>query len=210
MLITRRLEYPTCGSELARESGGSADISVESTTAFASKSNRRTAAPTGVVGVLRFLLFAVALLLSACTNRAPLPAQNPDLPLPLQLHIQLLKPDDRLDWVVVIQREEAGIRWSMMDLLGIPQARQLLNDKTWHADGLLPPNPQARELFAALLFALTPNDQLAANYPGAWQHGRQRSLPERWDIRYAQPQNFELMTANGATYQVTPLSGETP
>jgi len=205
MSITRRLKYQTCGSELARDSGGSANINAECIAAIASK-----LAPTGVVGVLRFLLLTAALLLSACTSRAPLPEKNPELPLPLQLHIQLLKPDDRLDWIVVIQREETGIRWSMMDLLGIPQARQLLNDKTWHADGLLPPNPQARELFAALLFALTPNDQLAANYPGAWQHGRQRSLPERWDIRYAQPQNFELMTANGATYQVTPLSGETP
>ncbi|MCY1422817.1 hypothetical protein D9M71_385130 [compost metagenome] len=205
MFIANRSKHKTCGSGLARESGGSADISVESTTAFASKP-----APTGVASVLRFLLVAAALLLSACTSRAPLPEKNPELPLPLQLHIQLLKPDDRLDWIVVIQREETGIRWSMMDLLGIPQARQLLNDKTWHADGLLPPNPQARELFAALLFALTPNDELAANYPGAWQHGRQRSLPERWDVRYAQPQNFELMTANGATYQVTPLSGETP
>ncbi|MBV7574161.1 hypothetical protein KW846_15800 [Pseudomonas sp. PDM32] len=205
MSITRRLKYSTCGSGLARESGGSASGYVGCTAAFASKP-----APTGVASVLRFLLVAAALLLSACTSRAPLPAQNPDLPLPLQLHIQLLKPDDRLDWVVVIQREETGIRWSMMDLLGIPQARQLLNDKTWHADGLLPPNPQARELFAALLFALTPDDELAANYPGAWQHGRQRSLPERWDIRYTQPQNFELMITKGATYQVTPLSGETP
>ena len=44
----------------------------------------------------------------------------------------------------------------MMDPLGIPQARQKLIDGQWQADGLLPPNPEARELFAALLFALTP------------------------------------------------------
>ncbi|MCY1245300.1 hypothetical protein D9M72_584380 [compost metagenome] len=121
-----------------------------------------------------------------------------------------MQPDDRQDWVLVIQREETGIRWSMMDLLGIPQARQKLIDKTWESDGFLPPNPQARELFAALLFALTPQEELAANYPGAWQYGRQRSLPERWDIRYAQPQNFELKLPHGPSYQVTPLSGETP
>ena len=205
MLITRRLEYPTCRSELARDSGGSANMDTECIAAFASK-----LAPTGVTGALRFLLLAATLLLSACAGRAPLPEQNPDLPLPLQLHIQLLQPDDRQDWVLVIQREEVGIRWSMMDLLGIPQARQKLIDKTWKSDGFLPPNPEARELFAALLFALTPKDELATNYPGAWQHGRQRSLPERWDIRYAQPQNFELKLANGSTYQVTPLSGETP
>ncbi|MCY1263957.1 hypothetical protein PSJE_21710 [Pseudomonas jessenii] len=205
MFIANRLKHQTCGSELARDSGGSVNINVECIAAIASK-----LAPTGVTGVMRFLLLAVALLLSACAGRAPLPEQNPDLPLPLQLHIQLLQPDDRQDWVLVIQREETGIRWSMMDLLGIPQARQKLIDKTWESDGFLPPNPQARELFAALLFALTPQEELAANYPGAWQYGRQRSLPERWDIRYAQPQNFELKLPHGPSYQVTPLSGETP
>ena len=53
------------------------------------------------------------------------------------------------DWLLVIQREGGGIRWSMMDPLGIPQARQLLDGQQWQADGLLPPNPAARELFAA-------------------------------------------------------------
>jgi hypothetical protein len=205
MFIASRLKYQTCGSGLARESGGSANIHAECIAAIASK-----LAPTGVVGVLRLLLLAAALLLSACAGRAPLPVHNPDLPLPLQLHIQRLQAENRQDWVLVIQREEPGIRWSMMDLLGIPQARQKLIDKNWESDGFLPPNPEARELFAALLFALTPKDELAANYPGAWQHGKQRSLPERWDIRYAQPQNFELQFPKGPTYQVTPLSGETP
>ncbi|MCH4879006.1 hypothetical protein EQV97_16645 [Pseudomonas sp. TMW22090] len=150
------------------------------------------------------------LLLSACTSRAPLPEQTPDLALPMQLHIQRLQADQRLDWVLVIQREGPGIRWSMMDLLGIPQARQKLVDGAWHADGLLPPNAEARELFAALLFALTPRDQLQGNYPSAWQHGTQRSLPERWDVRYRQPQNFDLTLPEGPKYQVTPLSGDTP
>jgi len=205
MLITRHLNCTTCRSEPARDSGGSVKMDVDYKAAIASR-----LAPTGVIGAMRFLLVAATLLLSACAGRAPLPEQNPDLPLPLQLHIQLLQPDERQDWVLVIQREESGIRWSMMDLLGIPQARQKLIDKTWESDGFLPPNPQARELFAALLFALTPQDELAANYPGAWQHGRQRYLPERWDIRYAQPQNFELKLPRGPSYQVTPLSGETP
>jgi hypothetical protein len=98
----------------------------------------------------------------------------------------------------------------MMDLLGIPQARQKLADGSWHADGLLPPNPEARELFAALLFALTPKDELQGNYPGAWQHGAQRSLPERWDVRYSQPMSFELNLPKGPKYLVTPLSGDAP
>jgi hypothetical protein len=155
------------------------------------------------------LLFA-ALLLSACTSRPPLPEQSPNLPLPQQLHIQRLLDGQRQDWVLVIAREGSGIRWSMMDLLGIPQARQKLIDGQWQADGLLPPDPEARALFAALLFALTPENELSVNYPQAWQHGAQRSLPAHWDVRYSRPLNFELKLPKGPTYQVTPLTGETP
>jgi len=195
----------TCRSWLASESGGSATLSVGCADAFASKP-----APTGSAIALRFLLLACAFVLSACASQAPLPEQTPNLSLPLQLHIQRLQAEQRQDWVLVIQREGPGIRWSMMDLLGIPQARQKLVNGTWHADGLLPPNPEARELFAALLFALTPKDQLQGNYPAAWQHGAQRTLPERWDVRYSQPMSFELNLPKGPKYQVTPLSGEAP
>ncbi|VVP97332.1 hypothetical protein PS918_03819 [Pseudomonas fluorescens] len=158
----------------------------------------------------RFLFLGFALLLGACASKAPLPEQTPSLSLPLQLHIQRLQADQRQDWVLVIQREGPAIRWSMMDLLGIPQARQKLLAGQWQADGLLPPNPEARELFAALLFALTPKDELSGNYPLAWQHGAQRALPERWDVRYSQPMSFELNLPKGPKYQVTPLSGEAP
>ncbi|MBK5352938.1 hypothetical protein JFU37_10515 [Pseudomonas sp. TH41] len=167
-------------------------------------------APTGCAVARRFLLLVGALLLSACASQPPLPEHTPNLSLPLQLHIQRLQADQRLDWVLVIQREGPGIRWSMMDLLGIPQARQKLIDGKWQADGLLPPNPEARELFAALLFALTPKDELSGNYPAAWQHGAQRALPTRWDVRYSQPMSFELNLPKGPKYQVTPLSGEAP
>jgi hypothetical protein len=156
------------------------------------------------------LLLGLILLLSACSSSPPLPEQTPTLALPLQLHIERLQDDQRQDWVLVIQREGPAIRWSMMDLLGIPQARQKLVDGQWQADGLLPPNSEARELFAALLFALTPKDELTGNYPTAWQHGAQRLLPERWDIRYAQPMNFELNLPKGPKYHVTSLSGDTP
>ncbi|MBK5414917.1 hypothetical protein [Pseudomonas sp. TH31] len=193
------------GSGLARESGVSVDIIGECQTAFASKP-----APTGFVVLLRFVLLGCALLLSACASRAPLPEHSPTLALPLQLHIQRLMADQRQDWVLVIQQEGPGLRWSMMDLLGIPQARQKLINGEWQADGLLPPNPEARELFAALLFALTPEDELHGNYPAASQHGGQRVLPERWDVRYARPMSFELNLPKGPKYQVTPLSGDAP
>ncbi|WP_442967383.1 hypothetical protein [Pseudomonas sp. rhizo66] len=150
------------------------------------------------------------LLLSACASQAPLPAGNPTLPLPLQLHIERQQAEQRQDWLLVIQREGPGIRWSMMDPLGIPQARQQLIDGHWQADGLLPPNPEARELFAALLFALTPSGELQRNYPAALQQGQQRSLPTRWDIRYSQPLSFELNLPQGPHYRVSPLDEPTP
>ncbi|WP_338584336.1 hypothetical protein [Pseudomonas sp. MAG733B] len=199
MLIAERI---TCGSELARDGGGSVNRYADCDAAIASR-----LAPTWITGIL---LLGVALLLSACASQAPLPEQTPSLALPLQLHIQRLQAEQRQDWVLVIQREEPGIRWSMMDLLGIPQARQKLVGNQWKADGLLPPNPEARELFAALLFALTPQDELSGNYPTAWQHGMQRSLPERWDVHYSRPLSFELNLPKGPNYQITPLSGDTP
>jgi hypothetical protein len=195
----------TCGSEPARESGVSVDIIGGCQTVFASR-----LAPTGCAVVLRFLLLACALLLSACASHAPLPEHTPNLPLPLQLHIERHLADQRQDWLLVIQQEGQAIRWSMMDPLGIPVARQKLIDGQWQADGLLPPNPEARELFAALLFALTPDGELRGNYPAAQQQGAQRSLPTRWNVRYSQPLSFELKLPQGPNYQVSPLSGETP
>jgi len=196
------MQHLTCGSGLARESGGSVGIDVGCADAFASKP-----APTGFVVWLVLLLTA---LLSGCANQAPLPASNPTLQLPLQLHIERQQADQRQDWLLVIQREGPGIRWLMMDPLGIPQARQQLIDGRWQADGLLPPNPEARELFAALLFALTPSGELARNYPAAQQQGEQRTLGPRWAIRYAQPLSFELNLPQGPHYRVSPLGEPTP
>ncbi|MGH8380500.1 hypothetical protein [Pseudomonas sp.] len=156
----------------------------------------------------RLLLILAFALLSACASRAPLPEQLPPLPLPMQLHIQRVQADQRQDWLLVIQREDARLRWSLLDLLGIPQARQLLDQGQWQADGLLPPNPAARELFAALLFALTPGEQLQQLYPGARQQGQQRWLAKRWRVDYRQTDDFTLNLGQGLRYLVSPLPSE--
>lgn len=159
--------------------------------------------------MIRHLLLSVCLLLlCACASQAPLPEAAPHLPLPLQLHIQREQAGQRQDWLLVIQQEGAGLRWSLMDPLGIPAARQRLNDGTWQADGLLPPNPQARELFAALLFALTPADELRNNYPAAQSQAEQRTLGTRWRVDYRQPQVFVLRLEQGLSYDVSPLNSE--
>jgi len=162
----------------------------------------------------RLLLGLCLVLLAGCAARAPLPATTPALEVPLQLHVRRLGSEPA-DWLLVIQREAAALRWSLLDPLGIPLARQQLRDGDWHADGLLRPNPEARELFAALLFALTRRDQLAALYGGeAEQHDpAERQLRQagsvRWQVRYRSAQSFELDVAPGLTYGVAPLPDTT-
>jgi hypothetical protein len=163
--------------------------------------------------MIRALLITCVLLLTACASQAPLPAAVPHLELPMQLHVQRQQADQRQDWLLVIQQEANGLRWSLMDPLGIPLARQQLIDGQWQADGLLPPNAEARELFAALLFALTPDNELKGNYPGAQRRGMQRIFDERWGVEYNSANTFRLVVLTGKnderlTYGISPLNSE--
>ena len=164
-------------------------------------------AASGRNRLLLSLWTCLLLLLSGCST-LPLPRQTPTLTLPMQLHVQRQQADQRQDWLLVIQQEDAGLRWSLMDPLGIPLARQLLKDNRWHADGLLPPNPEARELFAALLFALTPAHELKRNYPQAKAMSDVRVLTRRWQIQYEQPQVFRIDTRGDVYYDISPLDEE--
>ena len=156
--------------------------------------------------MMRLLLIGCLLLLSACASQPPLPERTPALALPMQLHVQRLAGGQSQDWLLVIQREGSAIRWSMMDPLGIPLARQKLIDGTWQADGLLPPNPQARELFAALLFALSSADDLRALYPNAQAMDLTRTLPGHWQIVYQSSEVFRVnMSGQPLSYRITPL-----
>jgi hypothetical protein len=161
--------------------------------------------------IARLLPFFLLLLLSACARQAPLPDTPPRLDLPLQLHVQREQAGQTQDWFLVVQQEGPALRWSLMDPMGIPVARQLLTANQWQNDGLLPPNPEARELFAALLFALTPAEQLPAYYQEFdWQqHDQQRRLNEkgsaRWQVSYEQPLIFQLSTQPGLSYRVETL-----
>lgn len=164
--------------------------------------------------MIRAFLIAGVLLLTACASQAPLPASTPHLQLPMQLHVQRQLADQRQDWLLVIQQEGVGLRWSLMDPLGIPLARQQLINGQWQADGLLPPNAEARELFAALLFALTPDYELNGNYPTAQRRGTQRILDERWGVEYSSADTFRLIVITGKdehriSYGISPLGSET-
>lgn len=160
----------------------------------------------------RACLLGLCLLLGACAARTPLPDTTPTLvaALPLTLHIQREQAGEQRDWLLVLQAEGGALRWSLLDPLGMPLSRQLLEAGAWHNDGLLPPNSEARELFAALLFALTPDEQLSARYPaGRWQlTAGQRQLAPQWRIDYRAPLDFTLYTTDALTYRVTALTSE--
>jgi len=159
--------------------------------------------------MIRALVLFCVLLLSACTSHAPLPPQIPHIKFPKQLHVQREQAGQRQDWLLVVQKEQHGLRWSLMDPLGIPVARQLLHDETWKADGLLPPNPEARELFAAVLFALTSNEEARFDYPGVVLLPHGRTLEDRWRVDYASEGILRITLEGGElTYIVSPLEGK--
>ncbi|MDH1008634.1 hypothetical protein N5J43_17960 [Pseudomonas nicosulfuronedens] len=163
--------------------------------------------------MIRWLSLAFALLLAGCAQHAPLPSAMPSLSTPMQLHIQREQGHasqlSTQDWLLVIQQEGAALRWSLIDPLGIPLSRQLLREGEWSNDGLLPPNPEARELFAVLLFALTPEGELASRYPAKDYRSDdpERHLQQRWKITYRSAQDFTLESAD-LRYRVTPLDSE--
>ena len=159
--------------------------------------------------MIRVLLLVGVLLLSACTSHAPLPAQIPHIKFPVQLHVQREQAGQRQDWLLIVQKERHGLRWSLMDPLGIPLARQKLYEDRWKADGLLPPNPEARELFAAVLFALTSDKEVRFDYPGVQLLPHGRSLDERWHVNYAAEGVMRITLESGElVYIVSPLEGK--
>ncbi|OAE72678.1 hypothetical protein A7J71_11720 [Achromobacter insolitus] len=164
-------------------------------------------------------LLALALL-AGCAGAPPVPARDADFQLPRQLHVvQSVAGQPALNALLVVQREGTALRWSLFDPMGVPQARQILEQGQWRNDGFLRPNAPARDLFAALFFAWTPEAQLDAAY-GAdnWRASReddgaaQRELLERgrprWSVRWpqaAQTGTFTITTANQVTWRVSPL-----
>lgn len=148
---------------------------------------------------LRTLAAAALLaLLAGCASAPPVPAGNAAFALPRQLHVvQETAGQPPLDTMLVVQREGAALRWSLFDPMGVPQARQMLEHGQWRNDGFLRPNAQARDLFAALMFAWTPQAELDAAYGAqAWRAvtaadgASERKLYAhgslRWTVRWPQ------------------------
>lgn len=158
--------------------------------------------------VIRSLLLACLLLLSACTNRSPLPPQTPHFKLPQQLHIQREEAGRRQDWLLDVQRQHHDLRWSLTDSAGSPLAQEKLAHLKWKADGLLPTDPESEELFAALMFALTTEEEVRFDYPGTEVRAHGRSLEDHWTVDYATEGFFRITMPDGVKYTVSPLVGK--
>jgi len=146
-------------------------------------------------GLALFVLLSM-LVLTACSTTQPLPKQGQalqDVQLPLQLHLRYQEGDLSRDAIVVIQREAEALRFSLFDAMGVPLARQLLRDNDWRADGLLPPNPQARQWFAGLVFALTNTEHLAQHYPDVKFSAEQRILANGWQVSHVRPKLWQII-----------------
>jgi len=162
--------------------------------------------------LLRPLLLLAGLLLAACASQPPLPSSPPPLERARIYQVERQTPAGSDALLLAIQPEGRQLRFSLFDPLGVPQARQLFIDGAWQADGLLPPNPQARAFFAVLLFALTPAEQLPRTYAaGDWRQAADgsRSL-EDWQVRYPAADRLELQAPDQPSYRLTLLPESAP
>lgn len=168
---------------------------------------------------LAMMALAVSLL-AGCAAAPPVPARDAAFALPRQLHVvRAAAGEPPVDMLLVVQREGAALRWSLFDPMGVPQARQMLEHGRWRMDGFVRPNPQARDLFAALLFAWTPQAELDAAYgAGSWsatpvatgaaRRVLRRDGGTRWTVHWPQadrPDDFSILTADGIAWRISPL-----
>ncbi|KTT28197.1 hypothetical protein [Pseudomonas rhizoryzae] len=161
---------------------------------------------------LRPLLFLAGLLLAACASQPPLPSSPPPLAHALVYQVERQSAEGHDVLLLAIQPEGANLRFSLFDPLGVPQARQQFIQGAWQADGLLPPNPQARAFFAVLLFALTPAEQLPWAYAaGDWRQAADgsRTLGD-WQVRYPSADRLELRAPDRPSYRLTLLPESAP
>ncbi|OZI63299.1 hypothetical protein [Bordetella genomosp. 11] len=174
---------------------------------------------------IRRLLAALPLLgalwLGGCAGVPPTPVAQADLGLPRRVHVSLQAPGQpRQDALLVVQSEGPdATRWSMFDPLGMPMARQILQDGKWRNDGFMRPNAQASDMFSAILFAWTPAPSLSSAYAGKdWYQGatanggRERVMNQDCNVRWrvlwqpgAPADTFAIATGGGTTWRVEPL-----
>lgn len=156
---------------------------------------------------------ALCMLVAGCSVGVPLP--NPPAAIlhsPKTLHVVKQRPGEPDHDAILVARSEGDrTYWALFDALGVPLARQILQDGKWQNDGFLPPNPDARALFAGLIFAWTPTTQLTARYPAhnITHEGDTRILGNGdkalVTVTTTAAHHLQLLLDNGTRWQVMPL-----
>lgn len=115
-------------------------------------------------GIAALMLSCMMML--GCATRVPMPSQPAVFKVPQHtLHVIQQRADEPARHAVLAVRSEGdSTYWTLIDLLGVPLARQILQNGQWRNDGFLPPNGDARALFISLIFAWTPQSELSSHY----------------------------------------------
>ncbi|SER26571.1 hypothetical protein SAMN03159444_03678 [Pseudomonas sp. NFACC02] len=158
--------------------------------------------------MIRVIVLACALFLSACAVHAPVPAQLPHIKFPQQLHVQRDQGREHEELRLDIKKQRHGVLCALMDTSGNLLGQQQLNEETWKKGEERARDRETRELCAAALFALTPERDVPFNYPGVELRPHGRSLDERWSVDYASEGFFRISLDDGLRYVLSPLRGK--
>jgi hypothetical protein len=174
--------------------------------------------------------FVVSILLAGCATSLPVPAGRALVSMPRWAHV-VIQPGGAApqDAILIVQHDSGhqtsgqqdggqASRWSLLDPLGAPLARQILDHGHWRNDGFLPPNHAASAMFTNLIFAWTPEADLARRYRGQPWHvvtgpdGRKQrfwgnAAQPRLRICYGPAADAFTLSAGAVTWQVSPLPG---
>lgn len=158
--------------------------------------------------MIRVIVLACALLLSACAVHAPVPAQLPHIKFPQQLNVQRDQAREHEQWRLDINKQRHGVLCILTDASGSLLGQQELIEETWKKGENREQDRETRELCAAVLFALTPEKDVRFNYPGVELRPHGRSLDERWSVDYATEGFFRISLDDGLRYVVSPVRGK--
>jgi len=168
------------------------------------------------------ILFTATLLVAGCAGRITVPVGQPVAGLPKFAHIAISTQGEATeDAVLAVQQDQVDTtRWSLMNTLGAPLARQILENGRWRNDGFLPPNATASRLFTALIFAWTPEAELTTRYRAKrWRVDTEadgsklrvwgKPARPRFSVRYERDSTDTFVLVYGkSTWRVSPLPAE--
>lgn len=169
------------------------------------------AAPFKIVGksmIRNLLLASMLLLLGACADRETLPAQVPHLKLPIVLHAQHQPDDGQQAPLLEIKKRDHGVRFTLTGASGTLLAKQDLTNDGWQDRAKSDADYDARDLFGAVLFALTSVQEVRFVYPGVALQPYERRLEGRWQVSYASEGFFRVTLSDGTSYLLSPARGK--